>query len=641
MPLTSSFGVRAVVLVWAGFVLGAAEVRAQTELVDFDSQRWNVSGADVVQHLGRKALAGIAYLEDLDFHNGVIEVDVAVAADKRSYPGIIFRMQSESDYERFYIRPHRAPLYPDALQYTPVFSGVACWQLYNGPGYNTSAIIPTEEWVRLRLEIHGTQAGVYLNGADQPSLEIADLKHGASHGSIGLMGPRDGTAYFSNFSYAIVDTLDFNEPTAVATPPEMLADWAISKRFDAARINAEAYPEFLPIFYAQWQKVAAEPPGLLNLSRHVGGTPTGPDCVWARTFVQSDRKQTVRLTFGYSDDVTMFLNGKKLFTGRSGYRSRDPSFLGVVGLHDSVYLPLEAGLNEVFLMVTERFGGWGFICKADRTLDAPVKHHDLLAKVWETPPEFKIPESALYDRERDVVYVTSFDKVGRRESPTGFISKLKLDGTIEELKWVTDLDGPCGMALHNGSLFVAESGGRLTEIDTASGTTVRRSLIPESTFLNDVTADERGIVYVTDSTRGDGGRDIYRCEDGECEAWLAGDEVHRANGLLFADGRLLVGSTGHGSLKTVSLDDRRVRTVTCLGAGVVDGIRPDGEGNYLVSRWEGKVFRVSPSGDVVEILDTIGSGLNTADFEYIPEKRLLIIPTFLGNNVVAYRMTQS
>jgi sugar lactone lactonase YvrE len=620
-----------------GLLLCAAEAGAQTQAVGFDSDRWDLRRAQVTQHLGRQALAGVAYLKDVEFENGVIEVDVAVDGS-RSYPGIIFRMQSEENYERFYIRPHRAGLYPDALQYTPVFNRVACWQLYHGPGCTAGATIAAGEWIRVRLEVQGTQARVLLGESDEPALFITHLKHGVSRGWIGVLGPGNGTAYFSNFRYSGSDDLSFPEPSPAEMPEHTLTEWQLSRRLDADRVNTDAYPEFFPVFFAEWQDVPAEPPGLVNVCRFVERTPSGPDCVWARTMISSDTRRGVKLTFGYSDDVALFVNGRKLFGGVSGYRSRDASFLGVVGPYDSVHVPLEKGLNEVFLMVTERFGGWGFLCRADRELNPPVRQHELLTKVWETPASFKIPESALYDAEEEVVFVTSFDKVGRRTSPTGFISRLALDGSIEELEWVTGLDGPCGMALRDGRLYVAESGGNLLEIDTATAAVARRTPIAGATFLNDVTIDDDGIVYVSDSTRGAGGRDIYRCENGECDLWVEGDELHRANGLLFDGDSVVVGNTGDATLKLVDPADKRVRTLTSLGAGVVDGIRLDGAGNYLVSRWEGQVYRVSPSGDVVELLDATGTGLNTADFEFVAEKNLLIIPTFLGNKVVAYRL---
>jgi hypothetical protein len=58
------------------------------------------------------------------------------------------------------------------------------------------------------------------------------------------------------------------------------------------------------------------------------------------------------------------LNGHILFTGNRTWLSRDPNFLGIVGVdNDAVYLDLKKGENELLLAVTETFGGWGFICK--------------------------------------------------------------------------------------------------------------------------------------------------------------------------------------------------------------------------------------------------------------------------------------
>ena len=106
------------------------------------------------------------------------------------------------------------------------------------------------------------------------------------------------------------------------------------------------------------------------------------------------------------------------------------------------------------------------------------------------------------------------------------------------------------------------------------------------------------------------------------------------------DDELLVGNTGDGKLKAVNLTDKSIRTVTSLGVGVVDGIRVDNRGNYLVSHWEGQTYVISLSGDVIEIIHTLYDGVNSADFEYIRERNLLIIPTFADNRVMAYRVTE-
>jgi hypothetical protein len=81
-----------------------------------------------------------------------------------------------------------------------------------------------------------------------------------------------------------------------------------------------------------------------------------------------------------------------------------------------------------------------------------------------------------------------------------------------------------------------------------------------------------------------------------------------------------------------------METIISLGAGIIDGIRVDPRGNYLVSHWEGQLYRIDPGGEVVEILDALPQGWNTADFEYLPEEGLILIPTFLDNRVRAIRI---
>lgn len=123
-------------------LLVAQIANAETlDKVGFTLGVWDLERARVVEHLGRTALMGTAFLEGVDLENGVIEVDLAVRGD-RSYPGVLFHVQSEQDYERMYLRPHRAGLYPDAIQYAPAFNGVTAWQLYHGEGYTAAVVIP-------------------------------------------------------------------------------------------------------------------------------------------------------------------------------------------------------------------------------------------------------------------------------------------------------------------------------------------------------------------------------------------------------------------------------------------------------------------------------------------------------------------
>src|SRR5437867_4149075 len=86
--------------------------------------------------------------------------------------------------------------------------------------------------------------------------------------------------------------------------------------------------------------------------------------LYARTSIESDRDQVKRLEIGYSDEVSVFLNGSILYRGRRAQAFRDPRFLGIVNPeNDAVYLPLKKGRNELMLGLTELGGGWGYICR--------------------------------------------------------------------------------------------------------------------------------------------------------------------------------------------------------------------------------------------------------------------------------------
>jgi sugar lactone lactonase YvrE len=281
-------------------------------------------------------------------------------------------------------------------------------------------------------------------------------------------------------------------------------------------------------------------------------------------------------------------------------------------------------------MVAESFGGWGFMC---RDGDAVFQHADL-EKEFELPGDFLTPESVVYDREREVFYVSNFDSYNRGGPENGqFLSKVSKTGEVESLKWVSGLTKPTGMVISGGTLYVVDRGG-LVAIDLETGEIIERHPIPQARFLNDVTVDSDGRIYVSDSA----GSVVYRLANGEFEEWLSGNEVINPNALFVHDGKLLFGNTGDRRLKAADLESRAVTVMAQLGPGFIDGITIDEQGHYLVSHWEGRIYRVTASGELEKILDTSVPGVNTADFEYIAGEGLLVIPTFTDNRLVSYRL---
>jgi len=610
----------------------AGDGAAQQASVPFDGDHWSLAGSAVVEHLGRPALRGGAVLEDVSFQDGVIEVDVAMDG-RRCFPGIVFRMESATEAEYVYLRPHRSGE-PVALQYTPLFSGLDAWQLYHGPGFTAAAEIPHGRWVHLRLEVKGEQARLFLDSAAEPALVVRGLKRAAAPGGLGLIGPPGGQVFFADFSHAAGAQVELGAPPVEAARPGMLTSWRLSRAFPASEVNRFVVASVPGLAGPGWREVESEPSGLVNVSRWVARSGQLPDVVLAATTIETERAETRRLAFGYSDEVTVFLNGRLLFWGDASFQSRDPMFYGTIGLNDAVFLPLQKGANELLFAVAESFGGWGFMARVTPVPDRPEVLGHGVVKLWETPPELAVPESVAFDPRRRVLYVSNFARVTPTGSaPAGFVSRLALDGRILDLHWIDGLQAPAGLAVHGDRLLVVERDG-VAEIDLAAAAVVKRRPLAGAVFPNDIAVAGDGTVYVSDS----GGSLIHRL-GGDTQAVAAGGfEVRQPNGLLLQGGRLLFGNTGDQCIKSLDLASGRITSLLRLPAGIIDGLRSDGAGNLIVSLWHGSAFRVTPEGEIRPLIDSDHAVVQTADLEYVPDERLLVVPTFHANRVAAYRL---
>ncbi|MBN2357460.1 hypothetical protein JXO59_15205, partial [candidate division KSB1 bacterium] len=573
-----------------------------------------------------------AFLKDVEFENGVIEVDMAVSG-ARSYPGIVFRADQDGNWERVYIRPHRSgcvppSLYSDVLQYVPAFNRVDSWQLYNGEGCTTGAVIPLNRWFHVKIKVCGVQARVYIDDAPEPALRIHDLKHGIRKGSLGLMGPMDGSAYFSNFSCRPDDSLSFDEPSITDIPPGIIRRWQISQPLGALKIDLEKSPAEQNIDLT-WTSVTAQDDGLVDLSRYYARSGQ-PDAVFARTNLHADGETRFKMNFGYSDYITIFLNNEPVFSGNSAYRSRDPSFLGIVGFFDTIQLPLKKGDNEVLFLLAEVMGGWGFKAQnGDAVYEAPGA-----VRCWESEKELLFPESAAYDPVTDAIYVSNYDPY-RRSTSEGLqcISKFSTDGKVANLKWVGGLKNPTGVTVYHGKLYVAERKS-LVEIDIAGAIILKRYDVPAAGMLNDVASDGKGTLYITDSMASL----IYKFAGGIIDTFYTGAEVNRPNGICVDQDRLIWGNIGDNSVMAMNLINKGVERLTALSRGTIDGVVATPKGELLISHNEGRLFRLTLPGQVSKLLDLSVVGTNIADFCYISGKGLLVIPTFSNNRLIGYKL---
>ncbi len=267
---------------------------------------------------------------------------------------------------------------------------------------------------------------------------------------------------------------------------------------------------------------------------------------------------------------------------------------------------------------------------------------------WESPRRLQTPESVLYDATRQVLYVSCINGQPDAKDGNGFISRLSPAGRLIDLRWAAGLNAPKGMAVSANRLFVADIDA-LVEIDIERGQIVQRYPAAGARFLNDVAVDGAGQVYVSDSSPANSA--VYRLDGPNLSLWVQGEALVEPNGLLAETAGLIVG-TGDGRLLRVAYSTGRIEPLVDLSGTIerIDGIVALGGKNYLVSDWTGNVVWVNERQpalgvgkeaerwQVERILSTADRKMNAADIGFNPDQELLLVPTFMDNRVVAYRL---
>jgi hypothetical protein len=359
--------------------VGAGAQSAGAVALPPDSAHWVFEGrAQPTEYLGRRCImldGGAATVKDLDLRDGVIDMDVATPA-ARGFFGIQFRADSLNG-EFVYLRQHKSGL-SDAMQYTPVLNTGLNWQLYSGPGFTAAVAIPRETWFHLRLAIAGAQARLYVQDTSKPALDMPDLKSGRERGQVAL-ADLIGATCFANVE--IHPTPDAPWQRQLPEMPRgTLVRWSLSLVYDALARDPERPLSSADQKAMRWDTVEAEPPGIVAIYRYrMAPHPRvsfqsdwstrlepqpGTKLIYARTTITADKDEVRKLALGYSDEVSVFLNGRILYRGRSAQAFRDPGFLGIVTPdNDALYLPLKKGSNELVLALSELGGGWGFVAR--------------------------------------------------------------------------------------------------------------------------------------------------------------------------------------------------------------------------------------------------------------------------------------
>ncbi|MCF2500999.1 MULTISPECIES: SMP-30/gluconolactonase/LRE family protein [Dyadobacter] len=251
-----------------------------------------------------------------------------------------------------------------------------------------------------------------------------------------------------------------------------------------------------------------------------------------------------------------------------------------------------------------------------------------LTQLWASEATLPVPESVFYSAKNKILYVALIDGKPGEKDGKGGIAKVGLDGKIVAKDWITGLHAPKGMGVMGDKLYVADVTD-LVEIDLKSGKILKKHAVEGSVFLNDVTIDAEGNIYVSDSST----KKVHMIKDGKVSTFLEG--LNGPNGVLAVGSDLLVADAG--TLKKVS----STKEISVLAEGMdksTDGIEQVVPGEYIVSCWAGVVYYVKSDGTKQELLNTSADKTNSADIGYDSVKKIVYVPTFGKNSVVAYQL---
>lgn len=255
-----------------------------------------------------------------------------------------------------------------------------------------------------------------------------------------------------------------------------------------------------------------------------------------------------------------------------------------------------------------------------------IKAQELSKPIWESK-NLPVPESVLYCAAEKKLYVSLIDGVGNVKDEKGGIAILNPDGTVLNGNWVEGLNAPKGLARYKNTLFVADITA-VVSIDIPSGKIINKLEIENAIFLNDVTLDNKGVIYVSDTRA----NTVHRIKNGKSELYL--ENVNSANGLKWINKKLYA----LANTELLKIDEKKNRSIVAKGFEKQgDGLEQLKNGDFIVSCWAGLIYYVKANGEIRKMQDVQGQ-MNTADLGYNEKENILYIPTFNHNSVIAYKL---
>jgi hypothetical protein len=181
----------------------------------------NVTAAPETLH-GKKGLRvtaseapeTLAVIEGTLFGNGIIEAEIAGAVQPgapegaRGFVGIAFRLQGDlKTYDAFYLRPTNGRADDQVRRnHSAQYISHPDWtwsrlRTETPSKYESYVDLVPGEWTKVRIEVNGAQARLFVHGQAQPTLVVNDVKTGPdARGAVALWVTVGTLAHFRNLT---------------------------------------------------------------------------------------------------------------------------------------------------------------------------------------------------------------------------------------------------------------------------------------------------------------------------------------------------------------------------------------------------------------------------------------------------------
>ena len=174
-----------------------------------DSAIWTLQNRELISdnaavHLNFKEGDGILWLNQMDFENGSIELDIKGKDERgRSFVGLAFHGLNEIEYDVVYFRPFnfKSPERKGhSVQYIshPLYTWSKLRKEFPEKYENPVSPVPDpDDWFHVRIEIDYPQVKVYVNESKEESLNVTQLSKRKT-GWIGFWVGFNSEGYFKN-----------------------------------------------------------------------------------------------------------------------------------------------------------------------------------------------------------------------------------------------------------------------------------------------------------------------------------------------------------------------------------------------------------------------------------------------------------